>query len=73
MPEQYLKIENYKNGIVLGAVLGAAILWGDKLRDPLVKWLNSVIPSQVSFLGALWAPLVIIGVCALVGYLVDKF
>ena len=69
---EYTKIESYKNGIFLGGILGAAILWGDKVRDPLVNWLNSVMPSQVSFLGTLWAPIVIIGVCALIGLLVDK-
>lgn len=72
MPETVMKVENLKNGIVLGSALGAAILWGDKIRDPIVNWLNSVIPSQVSFLGAVWAPLVIIAVCALIGYIVDK-
>ena len=72
MAEQFMKIENYKNGVVLGAVLGAAILWGDKIRGPLIEFLNSAIPKQVSFLGALWAPLIIIGVCALIGYIVDR-
>jgi hypothetical protein len=72
MPEQLMNIESYKNGTILGAVLGATLLWGDKVREPLVKFLNSIMPKQVEFLGILWAPLIIILIGGMIGYIIDK-
>ena len=56
------------NGVVLGAMLGAAIVWG----APIYSWLIINIPSTWLVLGDLSLPIYIIGVGALAGYFVDR-
>lgn len=72
MPEIYTKLESFKNGMILGLALGAAILWGNYIREPILNFLNGLMPTQMGFLGDFWAPILVLAICALIGYLVDK-
>jgi uncharacterized protein involved in cysteine biosynthesis len=65
--------EKITNGAILGGLLGAAILWGDKIRGPIVSFLENNVPDSLSFLGSLTIPIIIIGGFMLIGYLVDKY
>ncbi len=56
------------NGVVLGAALGAAIVWG----APIYSWLIINIPSAWLVLGDFSLPIYIIGIGALAGLIVDK-
>ena len=72
MPEIYTKLENNKNGIILGAVLGAVLLWGQYIKDPILNFLNGIIPVNYQ-LGGFTAMAIIILIGAIIGYAVDKF
>ena len=54
------KSESLKNGAVLGAIAGAAILYGDKVKPYLLDFVNGLLP-ETNILGDFTAPLLIIG------------
>ena len=56
------------NGLVLGALLGAAIVWG----APIYSWLIINVPSAWLVLGDLSLPIYIIGAGAILGYIIDR-
>ncbi len=56
------------NGVVLGAMLGAAIVWG----APIYSWLIINVPSAWLVIGDWSLPIYIIGAGALAGYIVDR-
>jgi len=70
---ELIKKENIVNGTVLGAAVGVAFLYGDKVREPLLDFINNNLPDSLSFLGSLAIPIIVIGGLALVGYIVDKY
>ena len=58
------------NGSLLGGIAGALVVWGDKVYD----WMVPLIPDAwTSFGGDYSIPIIVIGVGALVGYLIDRF
>ena len=63
--------ESYKNGMIFGAVLGLAILFGSYVKQPILDFLNGVIPANYQFAG-ITAMAVIVLVCVIAGYIVDK-
>ena len=71
MPEQLIKTESLKNGVVLGAILGAVLIWGQYIRDPILGMINGIIPTTSQF-GGFSAIVIVIGVCAVIGYIIDK-
>ena len=56
------------NGIILGALLGAAIVWG----ADIYSWLILNFPNNLLVLGEWSLPIYIIGAGALIGYIVDR-
>jgi len=56
------------NGVVLGALFGVAIIWG----EPIYTWLLANIPSTWLVLGEFSLPVYVIGAGALIGYVVDR-
>ena len=56
------------NGIILGGLLGAAIVWG----APIYSWLIINVPSAWLVLGDLSLPIYIIGAGAIIGYIIDR-
>jgi len=56
------------NGIVLGALLGAAIVWGAQIYT----WLIINVPSAWLVLGEWSLPIYVIGFGAILGYIVDR-
>ena len=56
------------NGTVLGALLGAAIVWGNHLYS----WLITNIPGAWLKLGSYSLPIYLVGAGALIGYLIDR-
>ena len=56
------------NGVILGAILGAAIVWG----APIYSWLIINIPSAWLVVGDISLPIYIIGAGAWIGYVVDR-
>ena len=63
-----MKKDKLINGVVLGGLLGAAIVWG----APVYTWIIETVPPAWCVLGNLSLPLYLIGAGALVGYIVDK-
>ena len=63
-----VKKDDLFNGVVLGGLLGAAIVWG----APIYTWIIETVPSAWLVLGNSSLPLYLIGVGALIGYIVDK-
>lgn len=61
-------LDNLRNGVILGALFGAAIVWGNKVYSFLI--LN--IPSAWLKFGELSLPLYLIGIGAIVGYIIDR-
>lgn len=61
--------DKVKNGTILGAILGACIVWGDKIYSSI----DSIIPSTWNFLGSFTVPAIIILVSVIVGYCIDKY
>ena len=60
--------DSLKNGFVLGALLGAAIAWGNKLYS----WLLITIPSSWLVLGSWSLPVYLIVLFGIVGYWIDR-
>ena len=58
--------DGLKNGTVLGALLGAAIAWGNQVYS----WLLINLPAMWISTVPLWAWL--IGIGAIIGYLIDR-
>jgi len=56
------------NGAVLGALLAAAVIWGNIVYD----WLIGVIPAEWLILGEFSLPVYLLVVGALLGYVVDR-
>jgi len=61
--------DNLMNGAILGAVMGLAIVYSDKV----IAFIEKTIPETYRYLGAWSIPLYIIGGLALVGYILDRF
>lgn len=62
--------DNLMNGAILGGVLGAAIVWSDKV----IEFVEDTIPTNWLVLGSTWSiPVYIIGGLALIGYLLDRY
>jgi len=59
------------NGTALGAIVGITLFWGSGIRDWIMDTFSA--PSQLSFLGDLGLPLIVIGIFTLAGYLIDKY
>lgn len=57
------------NGTVLGVLLGIAVVWGSTI---LAK-IEEIIPETWIVLGEYSIPVYIIGACALLGYLIDRY
>ena len=60
--------DSLKNGLVLGALLGAMIVWGAQIYS----WLIINVPTAWLILGEWSLPIYIIGVGALAGYIIDR-
>ncbi len=56
------------NGVVLGGLLGAAIVWG----APIYSWIIINFPNNWLVLGDVSLPAYLIGLGALAGWIVDK-
>jgi len=56
------------NGIVLGALLGAAIVWGAQIYT----WILLTVPQSWMVLGSASLPIYVIGIGALAGYIIDR-
>ncbi len=56
------------NGVILGAILGATIVWG----EPIYSWLIINIPSSWLVLGEWSLPIYVVGTMAILGYIVDR-
>ncbi len=56
------------NGVILGALFGAMIIWGAQIYT----WLQTTVPTTWLVLGEFSLPVYIIGLGALAGYLVDR-
>jgi len=59
--------DKLQNGLCFGFLLGAAIIWGNKLYS----WLLIQVPP-------LWTQTIplevyILGICGLIGYFIDRF
>jgi hypothetical protein len=59
--------DNLKNGIVLGGLFGAAIVWGNLIYS----WVQTIIPSSWLVLGSFSLPVYLIVLGAIVGYIID--
>lgn len=57
------------NGIVIGILLGIALVWG----QPVYDWIVSIIPTTWDWLGTYTIPIIVIGIAGLVGYIVDRY
>lgn len=67
----YMRIESYKNGLILGGLLGLAILFGDKIKQPILDFINNIIPETYQW-GGISAMAIVILICAIIGFAVDK-
>ncbi len=56
------------NGVILGALFGAVIVWGVNIYG----WLITNVPSSWLVLGEFSLPVYVIGAGALIGYIVDR-
>ena len=63
--------ESYKNGLIFGMAFGVAILWGNYIKDPILNFLNGIIPTNYQF-GGISAIAAVILVGAIIGYLIDR-
>ena len=61
--------DSLTNGVVLGAVIGAMIVWGDKV----LGFIEGIVPSNWIVLGVWSVPLYVIGAGALIGYIIDRY
>jgi len=66
------KNESLKNGMVLGGIAGALLLYGDKVKPYLLDFINSLLP-ETNILGDFTAPLIIIGGFILIGLIIDRY
>jgi len=58
------------NGLVIGILMSAAILWGDKIYN----WIVPIIPEVATTFAGEWSiPIVLLGLGGLAGYLVDRY
>ena len=57
------------NGVILGAVFGAVIVWGATIYD----WLLANIPSTWLVLGELSVPVYVVGAGAVLGWAIDRW
>lgn len=60
--------DNLQNGTILGALFGAAIVWGGGIYD----WIVEMVPLNWLLIGDLSIPLYLVGAGALIGYIVDR-
>ncbi len=60
--------DNLLNGIVLGALLAAAIIWGGTIYG----WIEGIVPVDWLVLGEWSLPVYLLGLGALIGYIVDR-
>ena len=61
--------DNLANGTLLGALVGVAVVWGDKLY----AWMQGAIPEAWTVLGEWSIPIYVIGIGALIGYGIDRW
>lgn len=64
-----VKKDDLFNGVVLGGLLGAAIVLG----APIYTWIIETVPPAWFVLGDLSLPLYIIGAGMLLGWIIDKY
>lgn len=64
-----VKKDDLFNGVVLGGLLGAAIVWG----APIYTWIIETVPPAWYVLGDPSLPLYLIGAGMLVGWIIDKY
>ena len=60
--------DNLQNGAILGALLAAAIVWGSTVYE----WIEGIVPLDWLVLGEFSLPVYLLGLGALVGYIVDR-
>ena len=62
--------DNLTNGVILGGIAGALIIWGDTVKG----WVTDIIPqSWINvFPEGYGLAIILIGLGALVGYIVDR-
>ena len=62
--------DNLTNGVVLGAAVGALIVWGETVKT----WVTDIIPIDWInvFTEGTGLPIILIVISALVGYIVDR-
>ena len=60
--------DNLYDGTIIGGLLRAAIVYGDKMYD----WIVSFIPTTWNWFGDLTIPVLIIGAGLLIGYITDR-
>ncbi len=60
--------DNLLNGTVLGGILAAAIIWGGTVYE----WIEGIVPVDWLVLGEWSLPVYLLGVGALVGYIIDR-
>lgn len=56
------------NGAILGGLLAAAIIWGGTVYG----WIEGIVPVDWLILGDFSLPVYLLGIGALVGYIVDR-
>jgi hypothetical protein len=60
--------DNLLNGTILGGLFAAAIIWGGSIYG----WMKEMIPLEWLILGELSLPVYLLGIGALVGYIIDR-
>lgn len=61
--------DDLKNGLALGSFLGLAIIFGQKILD----WITPLVPEAWQIFGDHSVSVIIVGISALAGYLIDKY
>ena len=61
--------DNLANGALLGAILGAGIVWGDKV----LGWIEGMVPEAWIVLGEWSIPIYLIAAGAFLGYAIDRW
>ena len=65
--------DGLQNGTILGALFGAALVYGEGVYDWISTNLLSLLPdSATTFAGDFTLPLLMIAGGALIGYIVDR-